>query len=252
MASDAPTIGHNNPPPDDPTPFEIAAKAVNDIYGETVLWLDGHEIDSQEMADGVGNLLAAIRKAEKLADDTRKAEKEPLDEAIKEIQGRYAPLIADTKTTKGKTVIAAEACKAALQPWLDAEDRRIKEEARLAREEADRQQESAQAAMRASDAANLAEREAAEALLRDARKADIAANVAARLTATAGGSMGRASGLRATWVATIADPVIAARTCWAEAREEMTDFVLEWATRQVRAGRRTIPGFVIYEEKRVA
>ena len=62
-------IGDNAPPP---SPFEIAEKAVNDIYDEVVLWLDGKPIDSQELADGVGNLLAEIRKAEKLADDTRR------------------------------------------------------------------------------------------------------------------------------------------------------------------------------------
>ena len=242
-------LGHNNPPPDAPTPYELAAKAISDIYEETMLWLDGHEIDCKEMADGIGNLLAEIRKAEKLADDARKAEKEPHDKAIKEIQDRYNALIGDTKTVKGKTVLAAEACKAALQPWLLAEDRRLKEEARLAREEADRQRRAAEEALRASEAANLAEREAAEALLRDARRAETAANAATRQTATAGGAFGRAAGLRTVWVVTIDDPVEAARTCWGEAREEMLGFLQEWGDRQVRLGRRSIPGFTITEQK---
>lgn len=239
-------IGGNAPPL---TPYEIAKKTVEDIYAETILWLDGHEIDSEEMADGVGNLLAAIRKAEKLAEDTRKAENKPFDDGKAEVQARYAPLIADTKTIKGKTVLAVAACKAALEPWLIAKAKRLEEEARKAREEADRQRREAEEVLRASDARNLAEREAAEALLHQAKKADTAANVAARQTATAGGAFGRAAGLRATWVVTIDDPVEAARTCWGEAREEMLGFMREWAERQVRLGRRAIPGFTITEQK---
>lgn len=239
-------IGGNAPPP---SPFEIASKAVEDVYSETLLWLDGHAIDSKEMADGVGNLLAEIRKAEKLADDTRKAEKEPHDKAIKEIQDRYAPLIADTKAVKGKTVLATEACKAALAPWLLAEDRRLRAEAQAAREEADRQRREAEEALRASAAQNLAEREAAEALLRQAKKAETTANVAGRQTATAGGAFGRAAGLRTSWTVTITDPIDAARWVWKEDREAMLAFLSEWAERQVRLGRRTIPGFAIVEQK---
>lgn len=243
-----PMLGHNNPPAE--TPFERAAKAVEDIHAEVVLWLDGHAIDSQEMADGVANLLAEIRKAEKLADEARKAEKEPHDKAIKEIQDRYAPLIADTKAVKGKTVLAAEACKAALQPWLVAEDARIKEAGRLAREEAERQQREATAALRATDARNLAEREAAEALLREAHKAEAVAHRAEAQAATAGGTFGRAAGLRTVWTVTITDPADAARWVWQEARAEMLEFLMGWANRRVREGVRTIPGFSIVPDRK--
>lgn len=243
-------IGANQPPESiDPSPYDLAEKAVNDIYAETTLWLDGHAIDSQAHADGVGNLLAAIRKAEKQADDARKAEKEPHDKAIKEIQDRYNVLIGDTKAVKGKTVLAAEACKAALAPWLLAEDRRLKEEARLARAEADRKRREAEEAFRMSDAQNLAAREAAEALLSQAKKAETVANVAGKQTATAGGSFGRAAGLRTTWKVTIANETYAARTMWAEAREELVACLQSWAERRVREGVRSLPGFSITEEK---
>lgn len=240
--------GGNNPP--EPTPYERAVKAVEDIFAETTLWLDGHAIDSQEMADGVGNLLTEIRKAEKLAEAARVAEKTPHDEAVKEIQSRYAPLIADTKAMKGKTVLAAEACKNALQPWLDAEDRRIREDARIAREEADRQREAAEDALRASDAQNLAERAAAEELLAASKRADTAANVASRQTAKAGGAFGRAAALRTAHVPTLTDPVIAIRHYWKETHAEVLAFLIGLAERDVRNGKRTIPGFVINEEKR--
>lgn len=242
----SPGIGHNQPP-DEPTPYEIAEKAVNDIYNETLLWLDGHAIDSKDMADGIANLLAEIRKAEKLADDARKAEKEPHDKAIAEIQSRYAPLIADTKAVKGKTVLATEACKAALAPWLQAEDRRLRAEAQAAREQADLKRREAEEALRASDAQNLAEREAAEALLRQAKRAETVANVAGRQTATAGGAFGRAAGLRTSFKVTITDEKDAARTMWREAREEMMSFLQEWAERRVREGVRSLPGFSIVD-----
>lgn len=238
-------IGNNAPPP---SPFELVEKAVNDIYSETLLWLDGKAIDSAAMADGVANLLAEIRKAETLADETRKAENEAFDKGKAAVQAKYAPLIGNTKAVKGKTVLAAEACKAALQPWLIAEQQRIDEAARLAREEADRQRCEAEAALRAS-AADLAAREVAEALLHDAKRAETTANVAGRQTATAGGSFGRSAGLRTVYVATMTDPTVAARTMWNEAREELMTTLQVWADRRVREGVRALPGFNISSTK---
>lgn len=248
-------LGANNPPEpiaDAMSPFEIAEKAVNDIVDEATLWLDGHKIDSKDMADGVGNLLAEIRRADKLAKDARKAEEDPHDDAVKEIRARYAPLIADTKAIRGKTVIAIEACKAALQPWLDAEDARIKQEAAAARAEADHKRQEAEDALRASDAQNLAEREAAEVLLRDAKKADTAANVAARQTATAGGAFGRAIGIRSNYTPELTDPVLAIRHYWSSRADEIQGLLVTLAERDIRAGTRTIPGFIITNQKTAA
>src|SRR5260221_163109 len=188
--------GGNNPP--EPTPYEIAAAKVNDIYGEAALWLDGTVVENQETADGIANLLAELRKARKLAEETRKAEKEPHDKLAAEVQARFKPLLE-------KADLAAEACKRAVAPWLQklaAEQERV---ARLARDEADRKQREAEDAIRATDAANLAERAAAEALVKDAKKANVVANKAERVTATAGGAFGKATGLRTVWIAILAD-----------------------------------------------
>lgn len=243
-------IGSNQPPEEVPTPYDLAVKAVEDVYAETILWLDGHAINSQEMADGVANLLAMIRAAEKQADDARIAEKEPLDERVKEIQARYAPLIGNTKTVKGKTVLAAEACKSALQPWLDAEDKRIKEAARLAREEADRQAREAAEALRASEVTDLAARAEAEALVAAAKKADTAANVAARKTATAGGAFGRSAALRTVYRAEITDVTAFARYLWSNDHDEMLAYLNVRAKQLVDAGQRAIPGVTVHEDKR--
>jgi hypothetical protein len=246
---DAPIgIGHNGPPPDAPTPFDVAAKAVHDIYDETVLWLDGQKITTKELADGVANLLGEIRKAEQLADATRKLEKAPLDAAIAEIQARYAPLIGNTKSGKGLTLVAMDACRKALQPWLDAEDQRLRDEAQAKREAAIEAAAAAEAALREAAPDNLAERGAAEALYSQSQRAQTAANVASRATAKAG-SVGRATALRRTYVVSIDNAVEAARWGWASHRDEMLAFLLALAERDQRAGAQSIPGFVIVEQK---
>lgn len=246
-------IGGNNPPEKtEPTPFEKAQKVVNDIYNETMLWLDGNPIDSQELADGVGNLLGKIREAEKLANDARKDEKAELDVKVAEIQARYAPLIADTKSVKGKTVLATAACKAALEPWLKKVAAELEAKAKREREEADAKLLVAQQAIRTADPTNLAERENAETLLRDAKKADTSANKTARQTATAGGSMGaRAIGLRTVTVVAIDDPIAFGRWAWANHRGEYEVFMQGLAERLVRGGALSLPGIKITEEKGV-
>ena len=247
-------IGHNGAPPDDeptpPTPFDLAQKAVEDAYAETLLWLDGHAIDSQAMADGVGNLLAVIRKAHDLADETRKAENKPFDDGKAEVQRRYAPLIADTKAMKGKTILAMEACKRALQPWLDAEDKRIEEGRRRAREEADRIAREAQDAIRAADHTNLEEREAAETLLRQAKKAEKVASIADRQTAKAGGAMGRAASLRTVHVAVVTDLRAFAGWVWKARQPEIAEFLRGLANRLVHEGKRDLPGVEVREERK--
>lgn len=106
--------GDNKPP----TPFELIEKKINDLFDEAEQWLNGEPVSSQAMADGIANLATMIRAADKEADTLREAEVAPLNELKKAIQDRYAPLIADTKAMKGKTVLALEACKKANAPWL--------------------------------------------------------------------------------------------------------------------------------------
>lgn len=234
-------MGGNNPPP---SPFEIAEKSVNDVYDEAKLWLDGGKVDSQQLADGIANLLAELRKAGKVAEDNRKADKKPHDDAGKAVQEQYKPLLE-------KVEQATNACKKALQPWLNKIEDEKREAARKAQEEADKKRREAEDAIRASDATNLEERAAAEALLKDAKKAQTAANAASKQTATAGGSMGRAVGLRSVWRATMTDPVAAARHFWTQpdTKEELTAFVQGLADKAVRGGARSIPGFDIKETK---
>lgn len=233
-------IGGNNPPP---SPFETAEAAVERIYGEAVLWMDGATVDNADLADGINGLIVELGKAKKLADETRKIEKKPHDDASKAVQALYMPLIE-------KCDLAVAACKKALEPWLKKLADEIEAEAKVAREEAEAKRLAAEAAIRARDTTNLAETAAAEALVKAAKKADAIANKAERTTATAGGAMGRATGLRTTYTPVMTDPVLAARHYWAAERQEMLDTLQRLADADVRGGKRTIPGFDVTEFKR--
>lgn len=239
--------GGNNPPL---SPYEAVAKTIDDLYAECGLWLDGAVVDSQSLADGIGNLIALLRAAATKADAARIAEKKPLDEQIEEIQSRYNLLIGDTKKVKGKAIRAIEACKAALQPWLDAERRRIDAEARKAREEAEAATRRAQEAIRAADAANLAEREKAEELIQEAKRADAVATKASKQTAMAGGQFGRSVSLRTEWVTEITDARAFARYVWSEHHDEIASILPEIAKRLVAQGKREMPGCIIAEMKK--
>lgn len=236
-----PQLGHNNPPA--PTLFEQSSTRIDDLFGEAQLWLDGATVDSQPLADGIGNLLDLIRKAKKFADDSRKVENEPFDRGKAEVQARYNPLLK-------RADLASEACKSALQPWLDRREAEIRAAAQKARQEAEAKQHAAEAALRAADRANLEERAKAEALVAAAKKAETAANKAERQTATAGGATGRSVGLRTEWIATMTDARAAVTHYWKTERAAIEEFLKTLADGDVRRGKRDIPGFSITEQRK--
>lgn len=233
-------IGGNAPPL---TPYEAAEKAIEDIYSEAALWLDGAVVADKSTADGIDNLKKLIATARKAADEARKVEKKPFDDGAAEVQGRYNPLLAKADRAK-------DACNKALEPWLIAERKRLDAEVAEARRIAEEKRLAAEAAIRATDTANLAAREEAEALVKDAKKADAVANRAGRQTATAGGTLGRATGLRSYPVATITDFVLAARHYWTAAPDDMRALVQTLADKDATAGKRDIPGITITIEQR--
>jgi hypothetical protein len=105
--------------------------------------------------------------------------------------------------------------------------------------------------LRATDAANLAQREAAELLVKDATRADAQANRIERATATAA-TGGRAIGLRTTYQPTLTDMTAAARHYWSVERKAFEEFLIGLAEKDCRAGRRAIPGFTVTEKKTAA
>ena len=240
--------GHNNPPP---TPFEAIEGKINDLYTEARQWLDGEPVTTQQYADAVNKLIVAISDAEKEADALRKEEAKPYDDAKAEIQARYNVLIGNTKSVKGKTVLALEAAKKALTPWLQEQDRIKREAEKKAREAAEAAQKAAQEAFAKAQADDLAARERAEELAAAAKKAEIAASVAAKDTAKVKGGSGRATALRSFYHAEITDPTVFARHIWMHYRSDMDEFLAAFAKKLVDMNHdRQIPGVTIHEERK--
>lgn len=242
-------IGHNNPP--DPTPFDLSKEEIDGLYMEAKNWCDGSEITSQEQADQVAKLQASIRTAIKTADARRVEENKPFDDGKAAVQAKYAPLISDTKAVKGKAVLALEACKAALEPFLIAQEKAKREAAEKLRAEAEAKRLEAEAAFRASQATDLAAREAAEALLKDANRASAVATKAEADKAGAKVAGFRGAALHTYYEAEITDLRAFARYCWQEHLPELEPAFQKIADRLVFGGVRSLPGVTVHEKKRV-
>lgn len=238
------TTGHNGGPPldDTPTAYETVKQEIEDLFEEAKHWADGEPITSQDMADAITTLHDSLHEAGKRADDARIAEKEPLDKAVKEIQDRYNKLIGNTKTTgKGKVVLGKESLQTLLTPWRTRIAAEKEAAAKAAREEADRITREAEAAIRAS-AGNLEEREKAEVLLKEAKQVDRWAKREDKAATTG-------TGLRTIWHADLVDEGAALDWAYGKAPERFKEVVQQMANEAVRSGLRSVPGFVVREER---
>jgi hypothetical protein len=239
-------IGGNAPPAK--TPYEEAKERIEELYAEARGWLDGEPVTSQEQADAIQKLMRLIQEAEKKADECRKAEAKPFDDGKAEVQARYNPLI---QKDKGKTSLAVNACKEALAPWLYKLEQEQRAAAAEARRKADELEQAAREAVRQRDAANLEQREAAEALIAEAARAQAQAKKAEGAKAQAKG-VGRAASLRTYYTPEVTDYREFARFVWTNHMDDMKPVLDELARRYVATGRHTLPGVVVHEEKRVA
>lgn len=240
-------MGGNNPP--ELAPFEQSKATISDLFGEAKNWCDGEPISSQEQADEVQKLLRLIQAAEKEADERRVAENKPFDDGKAEVQARYAPLIANTKSVKGMTVLAVEACKKALTPWLVKIDAENRAKAAALAAEAEAKAEAAREAMCQRDG-DLEKAAAAEALVREAKDAEAAARKADNAKASAKGD-GRAVTLRDYYTPEITDATAFARHVWTVHRSDMDTFLATMAARIVSNGITSgIPGVTVHHERR--
>lgn len=241
MAVANPGPGHNNPPAE-PTPFDLLKQEIEDLYDEAKNFCDGEPIDSEAMATVITELHDRIHECGKRAEALRVDEKKPLDDQIAEIQTKFHPLIGNTKSGKGKVILAKDACQTLLTPWRQKVAAEKAAEARRQQEEAEAARRTAQEAMQAS-AGNLAEREVAEELLADAKRLERGAKKADKAATTG-------LGLRTTWRAEMVDEEAAMDWLWARAKDEVLAVAQRNADEAVRAGVRQVPGFRVVEEKR--
>ena len=216
------------------TPFDAAKLAVDDLFDEAEVWLNGDGIASQGEAEAVETLLDLARKAKKEADESRKVENEPFDTGKAEVQARYNPVLK-------RADMIADTCKKVLQPWRDKVAVEKAAIAEQARREAEDIRHKAEEAMRAS-AGNITARADAEELLSSAKLAEKDAKKADKQATTG-------LGLRTTYRAELKDPAKAAEHYWTARRGDFQAFLQDLAGQDVRKGIRAIPGFDVIEEK---
>lgn len=234
------TIGHNRP--DDH--FEAFKMDLDDLFDEAKNFLDGSPIETQQQADDVSALVNRLRKSIGGADEYRKAEKKPHDDAAAAVQQKWLPTINRAK-------LALNTAKTALARFLSDREAEQRAAAQALQEEANRQAEAAaQAAanVRPDDLAGQTTAKARQiiaiAALKAAQKADKARPMAK------GGE--RAVSLRSRWTASLADPVAALKHYRDKQPAELKAWLTEQAQRDVNAGARAIPGFHVEETKTAA
>jgi hypothetical protein len=231
------------------TPFDLIADHLEDLISEARIFADGEPVSNQGQADAVSALIEDLRLAAKDADAERVRENKPHDDAKAAVQARYNVWIApSTNKVPGKVFKAIDALKACLQPYLAKLDAEKREAERIAREAADKAAKDAADAMRAAAANDLHAREEAEALIADAEAAQKAADAAAKDKAHATGGS-RAMGLRSVWKAELKDAQIAAGCFWKRDPSVFNAFLQKLADEDVRAGKRSIPGFDVTEAR---
>jgi type IV secretory pathway VirB10-like protein len=222
-------------------PAVLFAECVDDLLLEARNFLDGEPITNEQQAEAVSSLLNRLRRVSKDADEARKVEKKPHDDAAKAVQAKWSPIIS-------KAELAASTAKQALAPYLRAIEEQQQREAEAARKEAERLAEIARAAHQTASG-NLEAQEDAERLLKAAAGAEKhAAKVGKQKARATGGE--RAVGLRSVWTSTLTDSCAALKHYRAAKPEDLKSWLTEQAERDVRGGAREIPGFTITEERK--
>lgn len=241
MENERAVIGGNNPP----SPLDELVSKVELVREQGQQWLDGEPVETEEIAQGVTTLLGEVRKAVNEVEAAHKVEKEPWLEGGRKVDAKKKHLL-------GVLDLVADACKSALLPYQQAKEAAKAKAEAEARAKAEAARIAAEEALKAASADNLAEREAAIKVAEEAAKAKAIADKMAKQSVTTKGRTGRAVGLKTTYDAEISDLKAAASYYWKQGILDIfRDAVLAQAKRDVRAGKRDIPGITITEKQEV-
>jgi hypothetical protein len=221
-------------------PAVLFKEEIDDLLLEARNYLDGDPITNETQAEAVSSLLNRLRRLAKDADEARKVEKKPHDDAAKAVQEKWKPILDSAD-------LAASTAKQALAPWLQQVEGKQQREAELARAEAERLARIA-AEAHAKSGGNLTEAEDAERLLKAAEGARRFAAKAEKAKPLAKGGE-RAVGLIDRYTPELTDPCAALRFYRETQPAELKAWLLEQAEKDIRAGKREIPGFTIHHER---
>lgn len=224
-------MGGNNPPVID------SFKAhVDDLREEAGAWLEGKAVESADEAAGLNTLLDLARKTAKDADTARADEKKPHLDAGKAVDTKWKPIIDAANRI-------ADCCKVALTPWNVAEQKRKEAAAAIARAEAEAEAEARRQAAAEAATGSIEDKEQLDQIEDSAKAAERIAKKAEKEASTAGR-------LRTTYRPEVADLSTAIKHYWATEKQAFSDLVLELAGRDVRAGKRSIPGITVHTEQK--
>lgn len=233
-------IGDNNPP--EPTPLEASREELSNLELEAGNWFDGAEVENQAQADEVSRLIDAARKSGKRFDGFRKTEKQPHMDAAKAVDAAWKPL-----TDAAERV--AEVGKAALTPYLMAQEKAKREREAEERWKAD--EATAEARRLAAEAdGSLAAAKARDEAIELAKAAEAKAAAAEREKAGAkGAGMARTVSLRTTWRGDVTDRRALLNHIARTRPDDLSAWLDTWAASAIRSGARDLPGVNIWEEK---
>ncbi|MGR9056056.1 hypothetical protein ACU8NH_09120 [Rhizobium leguminosarum] len=229
------TIGHNM------APHEVIFQQIDDLYEEARNFADGDPIVDDAMHDAITKLYDGLHDLGKKADALRVEQKKPLDDAVAAVQSLFNPYI---QPKKGRVDLGKSALGDLLAAYRAAKAAAAKAKADRAAVEAEAARQAANAAIQASSG-NLAARESAEEQLADAKRLEKTARRWDKAATTG-------TGLRTVWVATLKDAEAGLDWAYAKDPARFTELVQQMADEAVRSGVRTIPGFVVVDEKRAS
>ena len=230
-------IGGNHPPePLDPLDaFRVSVDDLADTVGGIAA------PTTPEQAADVKRILDQSRALAKGMDEQRAVEKKPHDDAVKAVQARWKPLL-----TRADAI--TDTAKAALKPWIEADQARIAAEALAAREAANAEAEIFRKARVTMDETSLEDREALAAAEAAVKAANKAAERAEKAKPTVRGD-GRAVSLRTSYAPSVTDYTAFSRWAWANRPEDYRAMLDEMARKQARG---VIPGVEWVETGSVA
>jgi hypothetical protein len=236
--SDEINRGRNSPP----EPFDAFRLEIEDLFAEANNWLDGEPIATQQQADDVSALVNRLRKVLKDADDQRKAEKKPHDDAAKAVQALWTPLLS-------KAELAASTARNALAVFLRKKEDEQRAGAEALRKEAEQAAEAAAQSRQLANPESLSDQTAVRVREEAAAALAKAADRAAGAKAHAKGGE-RAVGLRSDWKAEVTDALAFGKWAWEHRRDEYLGFLTGLAQRECRQGPKGIPGIIVHEVRK--
>lgn len=223
-------------------PFTLFKEHIDELVEEAKNFLDGDPVETEGQAESVSRLLNMIRKASNDADEQRKAEKKPHDDAGKAVQAKWKPLL-------DAADLAVNTCKSALAPFLLKKEEAQRAAAEAARQEAEQKAAAAREAAEKASASDLAGQLAASIALEDAIAATKQADRLDKQTAQVRGGE-RTNYLRTSYSAQILDPIAFGKWAWEHRKEEYLAFLTSLAIRECRNGPRDLPGVKVTQERK--